>query len=265
MMSRDHPFGNNRPLSVDHLEEIESCLCRLKDSIEEPADDEQFATPQQLTTFLQYLDEHFWSTQQSPSRDDSSDDGAKLPVERPALLHVGSGNGILSVAALQFNLCSQAVGLETDQLYVTGSMKLAFQHGVFDRCHFFRSNYFDEDPRLLLDNPHSMADRINESDVVFVYSSSDEVHKLIPLLALLSSKNEGRKFVTLTHHIPSEFAVSPRLIPGTDLCVYDGVIGKKDKATTADFRCPMPEPVDGDEIDKEFARSSIRHAMPRRL
>ena len=48
---------------------------------------------------------------------------------------------------------------------------LAFQQKVFNKCHFFHVNY-EDDPRLLLNNPHFMADNINESDVVFIHSNA---------------------------------------------------------------------------------------------
>ena len=87
-------------------------------------------------------------------------------------------------------------------------------------------------------------------------------------MALLSSKKNDRKFVTSVHHnIPMEHTVNKRLIEGTDLCVYDGIIdNRRIRKDNNDFVCaPPPEPVDGDEIDKEFARSSIKHALPRRF
>ena len=148
---------------------------------------------------------------------------------------------------------------------------LAFEQKVFNKCHFFHVNY-EDDPRLLLNNPHFMADNINESDVVFIHSnawsSPDRMVTLIPLLALLSSKKNGRKFVTSVHHnIPMEHTVNKRLIEGTDLCVYDGIVDNRTiRKDNNNFVCaPPPEPMDGDEIDKEFARSSIKHALPRRF
>ena len=133
-----------------------------------------------------------------------------------------------------------------------------------EECNFFQ-HYFDIGPRLLLDNPHLMADKINEADVIFLHVLPEIIQQLIPLMALLSSKEkESRKFVTLVNHIPEHCAVNPIVLSGMDLCVYDGVID--DGTKQEQCNCPLPpEPMDGDEIDKDFARSSIRHALPRRF
>ena len=228
-----------------------------------------------LFHFLQYLDDYFWSTTTSSSSHNGRCTDCTTNRRRPTLLNIicdeEQSYVILPVAATKYNLCSKSITLHTNEKSITNSKMLAFEQKVFNKCHFFHVNY-EDDPRLLLNNPHFMADNINESDVVFIHSnawsSPDRMVMLIPLLALLSSKKNGRKFVTsVRHNIPMEHTVNKRLIEGTDLCVYDGIVDNRTiRKDNNNFVCvPPPEPVDGDEIDKEFARSSIKHALPRRF
>jgi len=220
--------------------------------------------------FLQYLDSYYCDT--------TSFDGASDKRRRPTLLNINccctntatieQNNDILSITAAKFNLSSKSISLDnTNEVNVQSSKRLAFQQQVFNKCHFFEVNYND-DPTLLLNNPHFMADQINECDIVFIYAAtSDLLQTLLPLLSLLSSKKEGnRKFVTCLNHLPREVAVNPKHIDGTELCVYDGIVHQTtNRQMDASILCPPPEPVDDELIDKEFARASIKHAMPRRV
>ena len=119
-----------------------------------------------------------------------------------------------------------------------------------------------------MNNPHFIADQINECDIVFIYAAKPDILQLLlPLLSFLSSKKEGnRKFVTCSNHLPREVAVNRKHIYGTELCVYDGIAHQiTNRQMDASILCPPPEPVDDELIDKEFARASIKHAMPRRV
>lgn len=265
-------FDGTSPLSKAQIQHIKSFICNK--IIEEESDSDSTMSKEQqqqkanrISDFLQYLDRYYI---------DSSTDGGSGEVNnsvhhenRPTLLNICSGenNDIISIAAAKFNLCSQSIGLHTNEINIQSSKRLAFQQNVFNKCHFFQVNYND-DPKLLLDNPHFIADRINESDVVLIHDvlDADMITQLMPLLALLSSKRKNRKFVSCVHHIPTLNAVCSKLISGTELCVYDGIV---DTTTDdKDDRCtypPLPEPLHDDEIDKEFARSSIQHALPRRF
>ena len=219
--------------------------------------------------FLQYLDNYYCDT--------TSFDGAPDKRRRPTLLNINccctntatieQSYDILAITAAKFNLSSRSISLDTNEVNIQSSKRLAFQQQVFDKCHFFEVNYND-DPTLLLNNPHFMADQINECDIVFIYAAtSDLLQTLLPLLSLLSSKKEGnRKFVTCLDHLPREVAVNPKHIYGTELCVYDGIAHQAtNRQMDASILCPPPEPVDDELIDKEFARASIKHAMPRRV
>jgi len=267
----------NVPISHEDLQQITSHLHDLEDSSHSgaksnnesiPKEQQQPETgrangsldppkPEQLSGLFQFLDDYYWSANAK-----SSDDSTDGTMKRPSLLNICSGNGLAAVAASRFNLCSQTVGLDANPLTISNSMKLAFQQKVFHKCHFFQTELV-VDPKLLLDNPHFMADKINEADVVFLYASPTTIRKLIPLLALLSAKKKETKFVTLMNHLPNEFAVCPELISGTELCAYNGVVDDRMKEVQSIPR--PPEPVDADEIDKGFARSSIRHALPERF
>ena len=258
------------------MHDIDSSDEMMSSSSYKPKESQSLNT-NHLFHFLQYLDEYFWSTTTSPSQktNDSFSDCITNRRRRPILLNIicdeGQSIDILSVAATKYNLCSKSITLHTDENSITNSKMLAFEQKVFNKCHFFHVNY-DDDPRLLLNNPHFMADNINESDVVFIhynsYSTPDKMETLIPLLALLSSKKNDRKFVTSIHNIPMEHIVNKRQIEGTDLMEYDGIVDNRRirKKNDNNLVCePPPEPVDGDEIDKEFARSSIKHAFPKRF
>ena len=171
---------------------------------------------------LQYLDGYYC--------DATLLDGASDTRRRPTLLNINccstnatveQSNDILSITAAKFNLSSKSISLDTNENNIQSSKRLAFQQQVFNKCHFFEVNYNDN-PTLLLNNPHFMADQINECDIVFIYAATLGVlQTLLPLLTLLSSKKEKRKFVT--NHLPREVAVNPKHIDGTELCVYDGI------------------------------------------
>ena len=266
MAGQDDPVGDSNPITKKQLEQITSFLHKLDDP--EPTAQTHTAqhrdvspSPDQLTSLFRYLDDQYWSAKSNMSMDNIDE----ATIKRPILLHLCSGNGQAVVAATRFNLCSQAIGLDTNSLNITNSKKLAFQQKVFSKCHFFETESLDNvDPKILLDNPHLIADKMNESNVVYLHATNpDMIEKLVPLLALLSSKRKGRKFITSGYHLSNEFAVSPNLISGTELCVYDGVVDSRVKQEI--LLPPPPRPVDGDEIDKEFARGSIRHAMPERF
>ena len=186
----------------------------------------------------------------------SGDNDGKTIGQQPILLHLGSGDGRVAVAAAHLNICSSAVGVDINPQLITASKQLAFQKKVFNKCHFFEED-LTVDPKILLDNPHWIADKMNESDVVFLHVDPKMLKKLIPLLARLSN---GRKIVTLMNHLPKEASICPEFIHGTELCVYDGVIDNRD--AVEQILPPPPEPVDADDIDKEFARRSIQHALP---
>ena len=232
-----------------------------------PKESSQSLITTHLIHFSQYLDDYFWSTTTSSSSHNGRCTDCTTNRRRPTLLNIicdeEQSYDILSIAATKYNLCSKSITLHTNEKSITNSKMLAFEQKVFNKCHFFHVNY-EDDPRLLLNNPHFMADNINESDVVLIHSnawsSPDRMVMLIPLLALLSSKKNGRKFVTsVRHNIPMEHTVNKRLIKGTDLCVYDGIVDNRTiRKDNNNFVCaPPPEPVDGDEIDKEFARSVV--------
>lgn len=182
---------------------------------------------------------------------------------RPVLLHLGSGDGLVVVATTHLNFCSSATGIEIDPQMVTSSKRLAFEQKVFEKCNFFELD-LTVDPKILLDNPHWIADKMNAADVVLLSCMDpDLMVKLIPLLAKLSSKRE-RKIVTLINHFPGELCVHPNYISGTNLCICKGVIdnGAKDD----EFLLPAPpQPLCNDDLDKDFARRSIQYAIPSNL
>ena len=140
--------------------------------------------------------------------------------------------GHVAVAAARFDVCAQCIGLDEDERNVKNSIRLAFeQKKAFEKCHFFHIDDLAADPRILLDNPHFVGEKLNEADVVLLHAPPTTIERLVPLLARMSTKKVERTFVTLTNHIPDEFAVNPQIVEGTELCSYDGVV---------DNRAPAP-------------------------
>jgi len=304
-----HLDDGNVRLSREQLQQIASHIQNVMEDealcsrIGQPETDSTGAlqkppTPEQLTQLFQFLDEYYWFTATTTTEPTSSDDKestqhppATTKRKRPTLLTIGIDNALAAIMATRFNLCSQAIILnspddptsqsqhDNSKKVLVNSKKLAFQQGVFEKVHFFpiEDKSFLRHPTLLLDNPHYMADRINQSNIIFVHAPSEEVMmKWIPLFALLSSKMKAkRKFITLREFpLPKEVAIPSRFMAAasssSELCIYDEVIfDEKAKEETRNQQIsiipPPPKPLDGDEIDKEFARSSILHALPERF
>jgi len=137
---------------------------------------------------------------------------------RPVLLHLGSGDGLVAVATTHLNFCSSATGIEINpQFWSLHPIDLPLNK-VFEKCDFFELE-LTVDPKILLDNPRWIADKINAADVVLLSCMDpDLMVKLIPLLANLSSKR-ARKIVTLINHFPGGLCVHPNYVSGTNSCI----------------------------------------------
>jgi len=193
------------------------------------------------------------------------------------MLDLGSGDGRACVAPVKLGVLQRSIGIDLFPDCVKAARLLAFRQDVFQSCEFFQADATTS-PRLLVDNPHLLSDKLSAANIIFIHSSPILLRRLVPLLARLTERNavcqeqdsNGKspsairnvEIVTLVHHIEDQFTVEGHVrdLEGTDLRLYDRIICFD---TLSDvLPSPPPEPVDVEEIDRDFARHSIMFAMP---
>lgn len=188
------------------------------------------------------------------------------------LMDLVSGEAAVCISAAKLGIAKKTIAINAR----ASSKVLAQSEGVFGRnCEFCDvEDLLTAPPALLLQNPHLLAEKMKSANVIFCCAAPVILKRLVPLMAALINDDDSKVLVTMTHHLHEKHGVEGSFndIPNTDLRVYDKIaLDEADRTPTesktfepamSDWLPPLPEPCDPDDIDKEFARGSIKHAMP---